>query len=342
MPITRSYGNAFELVDYTQELTLVPNKWTLLNDVGLFTPESLFTTTATFEAEEGTLALIGDRHRGAKPSAMKGDVRKIHSYAIPHFPTVDALTGEDLFGKRAYGSVSSQETEAQAVAKKIAKIARAYDDTWEIARFKTLTTLQAYAPNGTVAANFATDFGITQKSVTFDLTTATTDVVAKVEEVIAHIQDNAKGTSLTGVVCYASPEFFASLINHAKVQTAYQYFTATEGQMIQRNRAGGNNMSMYREFNYGGVRFIEVRGSAPDGTRFVPANEAVFIPTGTNGVFMTYFAPSNKLDLIGTIAEPRYLWTYRDPKGDKIEIEASSDFLNIVRQPALVVKGLRA
>ena len=342
MPITRSYGNAFELVDYTQELTLVPNKWTLLNDVGLFAPERLTTSTATFEAMEGTLALIGDKRRGDKPTAMKGDVRKIHSYVVPHFPTTDSLTGEDLAGKRAYGSTSRQETEVEAISKKIAKIARAYDETWELARFKTLTTLQAYAPNGTIAANFATDFGITQLSVNFALTTATTDVIAKVEEVIAHIQDNAKGTSLTGVVCYASPEFFAALISHAKVQTAYQYYTATDAQSILRNRAGGNNMNMYREFSYGGVRFIEVRGSAPDGTRFVPANEAVFIPTGTEGVFVTYFAPSTKLDLVGSIAEDRYLWTYRDPKGDKIEIEAESNMLNIIRQPALVVKGVKA
>jgi hypothetical protein len=313
-----------------------------LNDVGLFTPERLATSTATFEAMEGTLALIGDRQRGDKPSAMKGDIRKVHSYFVPHFPVLDKLTGDVLYGKRAYGSVSRQETEAEAIAKKDAKIARAYDDTWEIARFKTLTTLQAYAPNGTIAANFATDFGITQKSVTFDLTTATTDVIAKVEEVIAHIQDNAKGTSVNGVVCYASPEFFASLINHAKVQTAYQYFTATEGQMIQRNRAGGNSMSMYREFSYGGIRFVEVRGSAPDGTRFIPANEAVFIPTGTEGVFVTYFAPSNKLDLVGSIAEDRYLWTYRDPEGDNVKISSESNFLNIIRQPALVVKGVRA
>jgi hypothetical protein len=59
-------------------------------------------------------------------------------------------------------------------------------------------------------------------------------------------------------------------------------------------------------------------------------------------VFVTYFAPSNKLDLVGSIAEDRYLWTYRDPEGDNVKISSESNFLNIIRQPALVVKGVRA
>lgn len=338
MPITRSYTNAFEVVDYTEELKIVPNKWTLLNDIGLFTPEYLSTYTASFEESNQTIALIADQYRGAKPQANLDDTRKIHSYYIPYFPIVDAITVADVQGKRAYGSTDAAETEAAVMARKMARISRAMDDTLELARFKTLTTLAAYAPSGTISANFATDFGITQKVVDFNLDSATTDVISKVEEVIAHIQDNSNGATVNGVVCYASNEFFAALINHAKVQAAYQYFSATEGQMIQRNRAGGNNNSMYREFNYGGIRFVEVRGSI-GGQRLVPANEAVFVPVGTEDVFTSFFAPANKLDYAQTIAEPRYLWSFRDPKGDGVDIEGQFSVLNIVKRPALVVKG---
>lgn len=340
MPITRSYTNAFEVVDYTSELALVPTKWSLLNDVGLFGAESLSTTTATFEEINQTIAVLSDQYRGAKPQANSDDSRKIHAYYVPHFPIVDAIKPEDIQGKRAYGSTDAAETEAAVMARKIARISRAMDDTLELGRFRTLATLQAWAPNGTVAANFATDFGITQLSVDFDLDVATTDVIGKVESVIAHIQDQAQGTTVAGVVGYCSPEFFAALISHAKVQAAYQYFSATEGQMIQRNRAGGNNMSMYREFSYGGIRFVEVRGSI-GGTRLVPANEVIFVPTGTDGVFATYFAPANKMDLVGTMAEQRYMWTYRDPKGEAVEIQGEFNALHIIRQPALVVKGVR-
>jgi hypothetical protein len=338
MPITRSYTNAFEVVDYTQELALVPTKWSLLNDSGVFSEESVANNTVTFEEIGQTATIIGDQFRGAKPSANSDDSRKIHAYSLAHFPVVDAITPADIQGKRAYGSTDAAETEAAVMARKIARIARGFDDTLELARFKTLATLSAYTPNGTItASNFATDFGVTQKTVDFVLGTTTTDIVAKTEEVIAHIQDNSQGTNVSGVIGYASPEAFSKLIAHAKVQAAYQYYNAVSGQEILRNRAG-DNMSMFRTFTYAGVKFIEVRGSIA-GQRLVPANDIIFVPTGAEDMFITYYGPGNKMDLVNTLGEKRYLWTFRSPKGESVDIEGESNFINIVRRPALVVRG---
>ena len=75
MPTTRSYSNAFEVVDYSLELQLIPNSWTLLNDSGLFQDEFLSTHTVTFEEQNQTLGLISDQYRGAKPQANKDDIR---------------------------------------------------------------------------------------------------------------------------------------------------------------------------------------------------------------------------------------------------------------------------
>ena len=338
MATIRSYTNAFEVVDYTQELQLIPNSWTLLNDSGLFSEEFLSTNTVTFEEQAQTLGLIGDQFRGAKPQANKDDNRKIRSYPVAHFPVVDAVKPEDIFGKRAYGSNDMAETEAAVVARKLQRIRRNMDITMEVGRFSTLTTGLLYAPNGTISGNLFTDFGITQKSVDFVLGTSTTDVVAKVEEVIAHMQDNANtGDVITGIIAYCSPEWFAKLIAHAKIVDAYKYFSATEGQMIQRNRAGGNN-GLYREFTYAGIRFVEVR-TVLAGQRLIPAGEVVFVPTGTTDTFVSYFSPANRMDFVGTVAERGYLWTYRDPKGAGIDIDGEFNVTHIVRRPALLVKA---
>jgi hypothetical protein len=320
MPITRSLSNAFEVQDYTQEIQIIPNSWTLLNDVGLFSEESLSTYS--------------------KPSANSDDLRKIRSYYVPHFPIVDAVKPEDIQGKRAYGSSDAAETAAAVMARKMERIAKSFDVTLEVARFKTLTSLDIYAPNGTVAGNFATDFGVTQTNVNFDLTNASADVIGKVETIIAAMQDSSlSGDVITGVVGYCSPGFFAALISHAKVQAAYQYFSATEGQMIQRNRAGGSN-GLYREFTYGGIRFVEVR-TVLAGQTLIPADTAVFVPTGTSDVFKTWYAPANKMDFVNTVAEKRYMWTYNDPKGEGLEIEAQSNFINVVMKPQLVVRATK-
>lgn len=341
MAVTRSYGNAFELVDYTEELNIIPLAPTLLSDSGLFEEEMLSTHTVTFEEISRTIGLVTDSYRGSKPQANKDDTRKIRSYPLAHFAMVDEILPQDIQSKRAYGSGTAAETEAAVMARKMERIVKTFSQTMEAARFRTLVTGDIFAPNGTIAGNFFNDFNVTQTSVNFALGTADTDVVAKVEEVIATIQDNANtGDVVTGMLGYCSPEFFAAFISHKKVQAAYTYFAATEGQMIQRNRAGGT-MAYNREFTYAGMRLIEVRQSI-GGVRLVPANEAVFVPLGISGSFKTFFGPANKLDLVNTIAERTYMFSSRDPKGEKIDIDASSDFINTLARPQLVIKGVKA
>lgn len=335
MAVIRSYTNAFEVVDYTQELQVVPNSWTLLNDVGLFGEEMLSTHTVTFEEQAQTLGLIGDQIRGAKPSANQDYTRKIHSYAIPHFPLADAVLPQDVQGKKAFGQADVAETEAAVIARKLQRIAKSHDVTLEVARFSTLTSGNLYAPNGSIAGNLFSDFGVTQTSVDFALGTATTDILAKTEAVIANMQDNAfTGDVITGVIAYCSPEWFAKFISHAKIAAAFQYYSSTQEPL--RNRAGGSGL--YREFVYMGVRFIEVR-TILAGQRLIPAGEVVFVPTGTTDTFVTYFGPANRFEYTNTIAERRYLFTTRDAKGERIDIDSEANFVNICRRPKLIVKG---
>ena len=341
MAQVRSYTNAFEIVDYTEELNIVPNAWTLLGDMNLFQKEMLSTHTVTFEERDKSLALIGDQFRGAKPSANKDELRKIHAYSIPHFPDVDYIVPQDIQGKRAYGSATAAETLDGVVARKLERLKKNMSITQEVARFKTLTTGNIYAPNGTISGNFFTDFGLTQTSVDFVLGTAGTDVVAKAENVISVMQDTAvTGDVITEVIAFCSPEWFAKLIGHAKVQTAYQYYTATDGQSILRNRAGnfGGAGALYREFYFAGIRFIEVRTSL-GGVRLIPAGEVVFVPLGTENAFTAFYGPANKLDLVNTIAEESYAFMYRDVKGENMQIDTEFNVINILRRPQLVIKG---
>jgi len=344
MAQVRSYTNAFEIVDYTEELSIVPNSWTLLNDVGLFGEESMTTHTVTYEEQVHALGLIPDAVRGSKQYANKDEIRKIHSYSIPHFPYTDAVLPQDIQGKRAFGSSTQAETTDAAIARKLLRVQRNFDITKEAARFATLTTGNVYSPSGIVTGNFFTDYGLTQVVVDFLLGTATTDIIGKCEAVTSSMQDNVvSGEVITGVVAYCSPEFFAKLISHAKVQTAYQYYIANEGQMILRQRAGqngvANNGGLYREFYFGGIRFIEVRTILGAGQRMVPAQDVVFVLTCTEGTFMTYYGPANKFDYVNTVAEKAYMWTYRDPKGESISIDAETNFINVLRRPMMVVRG---
>ncbi len=330
---TRSFEKPFELVDYTEELLLVPNKWGLINELGLFGEEGVAQHSATVESSEGTLGLVTDKIRGERNNVNKDDTRALRSFAIPHFPMDDAVKPEDVQGKRAYGSADQAETEAAVIARKLERIRMNHSVTLEAARAYAITVGAIYAPNGTVAGNFYTDFGVTRKSIDFVLGTSTTDLNAKSEEGIAHIQDNIlSGEVVSNIIVLCSPAFFGKLINHATVKEAYKYYTSTQEPL--RNRLGSG---VYRRFVHGGVEYIEYRGSY-NGTALIPAGEAYMLPQGTADMFKTYFSPANKFSHVNTIGEQAYVFTYKDPKDSEIIIQSEANFLNLIRRPQAVVQ----
>lgn len=338
MPLTQSPSSNFQLVDRTNELLLFPQTWTLLNDSGLFVDEYLSTRTVTFEARSGSLSIVEDQVPGSKPQTRSGEVRKLHSYTTTHHPIMDALYPQDIQGvTRPGGAGTELDTEAAALMRKMERIRKSFDITKEIARFKTLGTGQAWSPNGTIVADFYTDFGITRNQVDFVFGTSTTDIVDKCESVIAGFQASAtEGQIINRVIGYASPAYFKKLIAHAKVQGAYTYYTATEGQQIQRNRAGGSGL--YRKFSYAGIDFIEVP-TIIAGEALVTSGDCIFVAQDDTGSFTTYHSPANRFGYTNTTAVDSYLWTFNDPRGTEITIEAEMNFLNVLRKPNFVARG---
>ena len=335
--IIRKFGSSFEVADYTGEVLMIPNQWGLLNQSGLFMDEGVSEYSVQFEQTTKDGALIVDKVRGERASAGKDSTSKLFSWAVPHFPYDDAIFPQDIKGKRAYGSADQEETLAAVRARKLARIVQNHAWTLEYARFQLLTAGTVYAPNGTVSMNYFTEMGVSQTVVNFDLATSTTDVISKVEAVISSIQDNASGENVQSVIGYCSPGFFAALISHANVKAAYTYYASTQDPL--RSRLGGNT-AMYRTFDYAGIQFVEVRGNYA-GNLFIPAKDAVFVPVGTSS-FLTFTAPANKFDLLGTVGERVYAFEYPSERGDKIVIESEANFLNACTRPALIVRGYTA
>lgn len=337
MAIVRSFGSngQFEVTDWTEEITSVPNMWSLTEDLQIFTVEPVAEHTVTFEEITKSGGLIVDRVRGERSNVSKGESRKIHTFAIPHFPEQDAIYPQDLQNKRAYGSPNDAETLAAVRMRKMEKIRRDYALTLEKARIQMLTAGTIYAPSGTVSQNFFTEFAVSQKSIDFVFGTATTNIIGKAEEGIAHIQDNLKGENYTGQVAICSPKFFSALVNHATTKTAYTYYTTSGAQQILRERLGGN-VTRYRTFDFAGIIWIEYRGGT-DAGQFITDGDAVLVPQGTDA-FKTYFSPANRFGLTNTLGEPVYLFETQDAKGTCIELEAESNFASALLKPLLAVK----
>lgn len=332
--ITRDFQNAFQVTDYTEELLLVPNTWGLVNSMGLFREEGITQHSITIERIDSTLSVIPDQVRGARNNVNKDDNRQLLAFSVPHFPLDDAISPNDIQGKRAYGSADAAETEAAVMARKMARIRQNHAVTLEAARCFAITNGAVYSPNGTVVGNYYTSFGVTRKEVDFVLGTGTTEIIDKIEQVIAHIQDNIlSGEIVQEIAGLCSPEFFSALIKHPKIAEAYKYYSSTSEPL--RNRLGGSGL--YRTFVYGGVTFQEYRGSY-NGVRLIPAGDAYFMPMGTQDMFLTYFSPANKFSHVNTIGEAAYMFTYREPTDEKIIIQTESNFINLIRRPQAIVR----
>ena len=338
MATQRSFTSAYEVVDITEELNLIPNQWSLVTDLGVFSEQSVSQNVIQFEQIDKSLAIVADQHRGVRNTVSKNDGRKIHAFSLTHHPLDDYLTGNDLAGVRAYGTNTDRaDTEAEALTRKMERMSMSHDATLETARVHTLVTGQQFAPNNTISTDFYSAFGITRKEIDFTLgSTAGTIVQEKSEEAIAHVQDNLQnGTIAGGMVALCSPEFFAKLIKQAGVLEAYKYYTST--QEPQRQRLGGAN-ALFRRFVHGGVEYIEYRGMY-NGQRLIPSGEARIMPTNVPDFAVTYFGPSGKLSQVNTLGERRYGWTYRDPKDEFVEVQTETNFINLIRYPQAIVRA---
>lgn len=342
MSIIRAFGNNFNITDWTEELLVIPNQYGKIQQMGLFGVEGVATNTVNFEMINQSIGLIGDKIRGERNNVSKDYTRLIKAYPVPHFPLDDAIKPADIQGKSAYGGSGTGTPEIlDAVrARKLERIRRSHAQTLETARVKMLTSGDIYAPNGTVAGNFYTDFGVTRKEVDFDLDTSTTEVLLKCEEVVAHIQDNLfTGDVVEEVVALVSPEFFSKLITHASVKAAYQFYTSTQEPLRRGGRDMGRAGGLDREFVLGPITFLEYRGFAPDGVRFIPANDAYFFPMGTTDVFKTYFGPADRFDFVNTMGEQAYFFEFPNQTDTEILIQSESNFINCCRRPAVLVRG---
>lgn len=330
--ITRSFANGFEVSDWTEELVNIPNQWGTIAQLGLFQEEPISQHVVVFEETTKDGALIVDRVRGDRAQVGKDATRKLHTFAVPHFPYADSISPQDLQGKRAYGSSNVETLEAVRV-RKMERIRQNHAWTLEFARAQAITAGTVYSPSGTVSQDWNAEFGVTRMSIDFLLGTPGTEVIGKIEGGLAQIMDNAFGASLTGTVCLTSPEFFAKLISHASVKTAYQFYQSTQEPLRQRL---GGPMTLHREFSHGGTRFIEMRDTYA-GTRLIPAGKAYMVPTGSD-VFKTFFSPANRFELVNSLAEQVYMFESPDQKGLQIDLDSESNFVNALLRPALVVE----
>lgn len=328
-------SDSFGVVELTSAINVVPNKYGRLQQLNVFPDKPSRTRVIELERKNGVLNLIPSQPVGAP--ATKGTVgkRTLRNLAIPHFPYEDVILAEDVQGVRSFGTEDQMASVQELVNEKLITAADKHAITKEFLRWGALKGLILDADGSTLLDVF-TEFGVTQESQNFALTTTTTDVAAKVRALKRYMELNAMGVTYQGIHVMCSAGFFDALIGHAKVE---KFYTAFQNKITLDND--------YRNrFEFQGVVFEEHTGQATDlaGTvrKFVADDEAIAFPIGTTGLFNTHLAPADFMETVNTPGQAYYAKMERMKFDRGMELHTQQNPLPICQRPELLVKIVKA
>lgn len=325
----------FDLATMTKGLNILPNNYGRIGQLGLFNIEGVTQRTVIFDEENGVLNLLSPQPWGAPAQENRRGGRKQRSFAIPHLPLHDRILPGDFQGVREFDQPDSAKTLNSAMSKTLGSMRNKFAITTEHLEAGALKGIILDADGNTIF-NLYTQFGITAKTISFALSTSTTNVTAKCRLVLRHIEDNLKGEVMTGVRCLCGETFFDSLISHDNVEK----FFLNHAKALDM---AGTGVDPRKGFAFGGVIFEEYRGTATnaagDAVPFIGASDAHFYPVGTMETFVIYYAPADYIETVNTKGLEHYAKQTMDSRGRWVDVDAQSNPLPLCRRPGLLVKG---
>jgi len=267
------------------------------------------TTTVAIEQKGETLSLVSSAQRGAPVAQIGGVARTADYIGVPFLPLESVIRADEVQNVRAFGSDNNAEAVQAVVASRMSSLVQRHDLTLENLRLGALKGQVIDADGTTVLVDLFSKFGVTaEAAVNFALTTGTTDVRQKCQEVIRKMRVNSK-MALPGsarVHALVGDNFFDALIGHANVKGVYDGYAAAE------RRLGGDYS--HGIFEFGGIFFENYRGS-DDGVVGIGTDTARFFWTNAPGIYAEYYAPGDFLETANTIGLPRYAKMAPDVSG---------------------------
>jgi hypothetical protein len=322
---------AFSMANLTAAINLLPNRYGRMESLNLFPLKPVRFRQILVEERNGILTLLPTLPVGSPSTVGVRDKRTMRSFIVPHIPHDDVVLPEEVQGIRAFGSETETETVAGVLARHLEVMRNKHAITLEHLRMGAVKGI-ILDSDGSELYNLFSEFGITPKTVNFQLATDATDIRKKCFEVLRHVDDNLRGEFMTGIHCLCSPEFFEKLVGHAKVNKAYENYA--QGAMLRDD--------VRQAFSFGGLTFEEYRGQASDidgnVRRFIAAGEAHAFPLGTVDTFGTYIAPADFNETVNTLGQA--LYAKQEPRKFErgTDLHTQSNPLPMCHRPGVLVK----
>lgn len=332
--------DAFSMVSLTAAINKQPYLPSFLGDLGLFSVKRVRTENVAIEDKNGTLSLIQTSERGApieEARLEKRNIRDFRTSRIAKGSTIKAATIQNI---RAFGS----ELELKAVETEVMDhevgIVRDVNLTWENMRLGAVQGIVTDADASTIY-NWFTEWGVTQPTeVDWDLDNAspTSGAVRQLCNSTTRTAMRALGglwiPGRSYLLALCGDNFFDNITQHPEVR---QTFLNTQEAADLRD-----NHQAFSAFRYGGITWVNYRGTDDNSTVAINTDKAKFVPVGVPGLFEVAFSPSEALPYTNTPGLELYsMMVYDKDRQFWVRPEVYSYPLFYCTRPAALLRGKR-
>jgi hypothetical protein len=334
----------FQMVELSAAVQRAPHLPRFLGSLNLFTPKRVRTQTVSIERKGGTLALIQTSERGAPLAEGDREKRDIRDFRTLRIAKGHTLQASEIDGIRAFG----QESELQNVIGEVADIMNgttglraSIELTHEFMRLGAVQGIVTDA-NGATLFNWFTEFGIQQPGeLDFDLDNANPAsgaVRKKCNEVIRAMMRASEGAWVPGstyAMGLCGDAFWDDLTAHEEVRQTYLNQAAAAEL---RNNVG----AAFGMLTYGGVTFVNYRGTDDNSTVAVGTDKCKFFPVNAPGAFDVGYSPAEFLPFVNTPGQDVYALIVEDRDRQAwVRPEVYSYPLHICTRPGMLQRAKR-
>lgn len=337
-------SDAFSVVSMTKAVNRLPYVPDLLETIGIFEPEPIYTEKFSVEKKQNKLALIPTTPRGSPKTQTTKDRATIRDFRTTRLRKGDTLTAAEVQNIRAFGTEAEVIAVATEVASRMEKIQRDLRLTFENMRLGAINGAVIDADGTTTIYNWYTEFGITPPAqIAWDFGSATTTdgfVKKKANALKRAIMQSAQGSAgpASRVIALCGDNFFDDLTTNK--ETRATYLNQPEAALLRMDYA-----SAYGTFYYGGIEWVNYR-STDDVVSSpyvgIPTDEARFFPVGATNLFSHVMSPGESFDVVNTLGQKWYAKVKPDDRDNEyVEIDVASYPMFMCKQPEVLRSGRR-
>ncbi len=322
----------------TQAVNNIPNVYGMLGDMNVSPGRGLAQTYVRIDVQGSIVKVLPAKVRGGPSTLQQRVSDKAVLIEIPHFPSLDLLTPDDIQNlERVQNGQLQAVTVEDELARRLEETRQPHDQTLEYMRVGALKGLVVDGQGNTLLDIYDT-FDLTEVTFDLDLTNPAADIIGVCTAIYNHVTDNLLGESFTEIQIPCSSSAFNRLIQHPKVE---QYWlnsanAVSLANMIREDKSGGQAGTRGRRFTFQNLTFVEYHGSVvlDDGTSspLIAANTGHAFPAGMRSGWETFYAPPYDIRAANTIGQHIYVSPKELDHGEGIELKTQSNALSVLKK----------